>query len=262
MKNRRRIAGLHAAESAIENVSHRIISVWIDPHREDGRITAIQRKLAGLGIKVQPAGRNQLVSLAENRNHQGIVLELKLADELGESELRNALADLPTQPLYLVLDHVQDPHNLGACLRTADAAGVLGVIITKDQSAGLTPTVAKIASGATETVPLYRVTNLSRALGWLKEAGLWIAGAAGEAQRSLYETDLAIPLALVIGAEGKGLRRLTRESCDFLVKIPMLGQIESLNLSVATGVLLFEAVRQRTQARGAVSRSERFEGRS
>jgi 23S rRNA (guanosine2251-2'-O)-methyltransferase len=262
MKNRRRIAGLHAAESAIENASDRIISVWIDPHREDSRITAIERKLAGLGIRVQPAGRNQLDSLAESRNHQGIVLELKLTAELGESELRDVLASLPRQPFFLVLDHVQDPHNLGACLRTADAAGVHGVIITKDQSVGLTPTVAKIASGAAETVPLYRVTNLNRALAWLKEAGLWIAGAAGEAQQSLYETDLAIPLALVVGAEGKGLRRLTRESCDFLVKIPMFGQIESLNLSVATGVLLFEAVRQRTQASGTVSRSERFEGQS
>jgi 23S rRNA (guanosine2251-2'-O)-methyltransferase len=247
MKNRRRIAGLHAAEAALENAPDKIISVWIDPRREDGRIAVIERKLASLGILVQPAGRSQLDSLAESRNHQGIVLELKLAAELGESELQDALASLSRQPFFLILDHVQDPHNLGACLRTADAAGVQGIIITKDQSVGLTPTVAKVASGAAETVPLYRVTNLNRVLGWLKEAGLWIVGAAGEAERSLYEIDLAIPLALVIGAEGKGLRRLTRESCDFLVKIPMFGQIESLNLSVATGILLFEAVRQRTQ---------------
>lgn len=249
MKNRRRIAGLHAAEAALENAPDKIISVWIDHRREDGRIAAIERKLASLGIPVQPAGRNQLDSLAESRSHQGIVLELKLAAELGESELQDALANLSRQPFFLVLDHVQDPHNLGACLRTADAAGVLGVIITKDQSVGLTPTVAKVASGAAETVPIYRVTNLNRVLGWLKEAGLWIVGAAGEAERSLYEIDLAIPLVLAIGAEGKGLRRLTRESCDFLVKIPMFGQIESLNLSVATGVLLFEAVRQRAQAK-------------
>ncbi|WP_434150318.1 23S rRNA (guanosine(2251)-2'-O)-methyltransferase RlmB [Methylocaldum gracile subsp. desertum] len=249
MKNRRRIAGLHAAEAALENAPDKIISVWIDHRREDGRIAAIERKLASLGIPVQPAGRNQLDSLAESRSHQGIVLELKLAAELGESELQDALANLSRQPFFLVLDHVQDPHNLGACLRTADAAGVQGVIIPKDQSVGLTPTVAKVASGAAETVPIYRVTNLNRVLGWLKEAGLWIVGAAGEAERSLYEIDLAIPLVLAIGAEGKGLRRLTRESCDFLVKIPMFGQIESLNLSVATGVLLFEAVRQRAQAK-------------
>jgi len=248
MKNRRRIAGLHAAEAALENTPDKIISVWIDRRRDDARIAAIERKLVSLGISIQSAGRNQLDSLAESRNHQGIVIELKLAAELGESELQDALATPSRQPFFLVLDHVQDPHNLGACLRTADAAGVQGVIITKDQSVGLTPTVAKVASGAAETVPVYRVTNLNRALGWLKESGLWMVGAAGEAERSLYETDLAIPLALVIGAEGKGLRRLTRESCDFLVKIPMFGQVESLNLSVATGVLLFEAVRQRTQA--------------
>ncbi|HYE35807.1 23S rRNA (guanosine(2251)-2'-O)-methyltransferase RlmB [Methylocaldum sp.] len=248
MKNRRRIAGLHAAEAALENAPDKIISVWIDHRREDGRIAAIAQKLASLGIPVQPAGRNQLDSLAESRNHQGIVIELKLSGELGESELQDVLAELPNRPFFLVLDHVQDPHNLGACLRTADAAGVQGIIITKDQSVGLTPTVAKVASGAAETVPVYRVTNLNRVLGWLKEAGLWIVGAAGEAEQSLYEIDLAIPLALVIGAEGKGLRRLTRESCDFLVKIPMFGQIESLNLSVATGVLLFEAVRQRARA--------------
>ena len=152
-------------------------------------------------------------------------------------------------PLFLVLDHVQDPHNLGACLRTADAAGVRGVIITKDQAAGLSPVVAKVASGAAEAVPLYRVTNLARTLQWLKEAGLWIVGAAGEAPRSVFETDLNLPMALVMGAEGKGMRRLTRESCDLLVKIPMAGTVESLNVSVATGVLLFEAVRQRSQSR-------------
>jgi 23S rRNA (guanosine2251-2'-O)-methyltransferase len=132
-------------------------------------------------------------------------------------------------------------------LRSADAAGVHGVIITKDQAVGITPTVSKVASGAAETVPLYKVTNLARALGWLKDAGLWIVGAAGEADKTVYQTDLNLPLAIVMGAEEKGLRRLTREHCDFLVKIPMLGQVESLNVSVATGILLFEAVRQRTK---------------
>jgi 23S rRNA (guanosine2251-2'-O)-methyltransferase len=146
------------------------------------------------------------------------------------------------------LDHVQDPHNFGACLRTADAAGVQGVVLTKDQSAGMTTTVAKVASGAAETMPIYRVTNLARALDWFKESGIWVAGAAGEAAESLYETDLTLPLALVMGAEGQGLRRLTRERCDLLVSIPMAGQVESLNVSVATGVLLFEALRQRRAA--------------
>lgn len=168
-----------------------------------------------------------------------------MPDRLGENELRTVLESPGSLPLFLVLDHIQDPHNFGACLRTADAAGVQGVILTKDQSVGITPVVAKVASGAAESMPVYQVTNLARALTWLKEAGIWVVGAAGEAARTVYESDLNRPLALVMGAEGKGLRRLTRDTCDYLVRIPMAGQVESLNVSVATGVLLFEAVRQR-----------------
>jgi 23S rRNA (guanosine2251-2'-O)-methyltransferase len=145
----------------------------------------------------------------------------------------------------LILDHVQDPQNLGACLRTADAAGVQGVIVTKDQAVGITPTVCKVASGAAETVPVYQVTNLSRTISWLKEQGIWIAGAAGEAEQTIYATDVNMPLALVMGAEEKGMRRLTREQCDFLVKIPMQGSVESLNVSVAAGVMIYEIYRQR-----------------
>lgn len=245
MKTRRRVAGLHAAESALEHSPDKIVSVWIDARRGDARIAAIVQRLGELGITAQAAGKSRLDALAEGHNHQGVVIELVLPGELGEHDLRDALASLETLPFFLVLDQVQDPHNLGACLRTADAAGVQGVILTKDQSVGMTPTVAKVASGAAETVPIYRVTNLARALGWLKESGIWVVGAVGEADRSVYEADLALPLAVVVGAEGKGLRRLTRELCDFLVKIPMAGQVESLNLSVAAGVLLFEAVRQR-----------------
>lgn len=245
MTSRRRIVGLHAVESALEHSPDKIVGVWLDEGRGDRRISALARRLEQQGISVQPAARNKLDNLAEGRSHQGVVMEMILPGELGENELRTALEHPVGLPFFLVLDHVQDPHNFGACLRTADAAGVQGVVVTKDQAAGLTPTVAKVASGAAETVPVYRVTNLARALGWMKESGVWIAGAAGEAERSVYETDLALPLALVIGAEGKGMRRLTREHCDFLVKIPMAGQVESLNLSVAAGVLLFEAVRQR-----------------
>jgi 23S rRNA (guanosine2251-2'-O)-methyltransferase len=149
--------------------------------------------------------------------------------------------------LLLVLDNVQDPHNLGACLRTADATGVNGVIITKDKATGITPTVCKVASGAAETVPIYQVTNLSRTLRWLKGEGIWVLGAAGEAQQTVYQADLTVPMALVIGAEGTGLRRLTKENCDLLIKLPMLGQVESLNLSVATGAFLYETVRQRSK---------------
>jgi 23S rRNA (guanosine2251-2'-O)-methyltransferase len=176
------------------------------------------------------------------------VIEVLVPEELDENALRTVLEQPVGNPFFLVLDHIQDPHNFGACLRTADTAGVQGVILTRDQSVGITPVVAKVASGAAETMPVYRVTNLARALTWLKESGIWVVGAAGEAGRTVFETDLTVPLALVMGAEGKGMRRLTRESCDVLVSIPMLGQVESLNVSVATGVLLFEAVRQRGSA--------------
>jgi 23S rRNA (guanosine2251-2'-O)-methyltransferase len=245
MKNRRRVAGLHAAESALEHSPDQIICAWIDDRRGDGRLAAVVDKLSAFGVAVQFAGKSRLDALAEGRNHQGVVMELALPGELGEHELRDVLENPRGMPFFLVLDHVQDPHNLGACLRTADAAGAQGIILTKDQSVGLTPTVAKVASGAAETLPIYRVTNLVRTLDWLKESGIWVAGAAGEADCLVYDADLAIPLAFVIGAESKGLRRLTREHCDLLVRIPMAGHVESLNLSVATGVLLFEAVRQR-----------------
>jgi 23S rRNA (guanosine2251-2'-O)-methyltransferase len=245
MKPTRRIVGLHAAAAALEHTPNKLIAAWVDTQRLDGRVARLKQELDAVGVTIHPATRRQLDSLAEGRPHQGIIIELEMPRELNEADLQDALEHGAGEGFFLVLDHVQDPHNLGACLRTADAAGVQGVIITKDQAVGITPTVAKVASGAAETVPIYRVTNLVRALDWLRDSGIWLAGAAGEASQSLYEVDLNIPLAVVVGAEGKGLRRLTRERCDFLVKIPMYGQVESLNLSVAAGILLFEAVRQR-----------------
>lgn len=247
MSGKRRIVGLHAAQSALEHTPDKLTAAWLDIGRMDAKLTRIKQELELAGVSIHIANRKELDRLSEGRNHQGVIIELEMAHELGESDLRDALEVLQGQAFYLVLDHVQDPHNLGACLRTADAAGVNGVIITKDQSVGITPTVAKVASGAAETVPLYKVTNLARTLGWLKEAGIWIVGAAGEAEKTIYQTDLNMPLALIMGAEEKGMRRLTRENCDFLVKIPMLGQVESLNVSVATGIVLFEAVRQRSK---------------
>lgn len=255
MKARRCVAGLHAAEAALQHGPERIITAWMDPARTDARLTRLLDQLRSLGIKPQPVNRSRLDSLAEGDHHQGLVLEVRVPDELGESELRTVLEAPGPLPLFLLLDHVQDPHNFGACLRTADAAGVQGVVVTRDQSAGITPVVAKVACGAAETLPVYRVTNLSRAITWFKAAGVWVAGAAGEAPRSLYDTDLSVPLALVMGAEGKGLRRLTREHCDWLMKIPLLGRVESLNVSVATGVLLFEVLRQR-QAGGYALHSQ------
>lgn len=245
MKAKRRVVGIHAVESLLAHHPDRIVAAWIDGRRSDGRLAAIASRLEALGVHAQPTGRDRLEVLAEGHHHQGIVIESVVPADLGENELRDALEHINHLPFFLVLDHVQDPHNFGACLRTADAAGVQGIVVTRDQSVGVTPTVAKVASGAAETLPIYRVINLARTLGWLKESGIWAVGADGEAEKSLYEADLAIPLALVIGAEGKGLRRLTREYCDFLVSIPMAGQVESLNLSVAAAVLMFETVRQR-----------------
>lgn len=250
MKGKRRVAGVHAAEAAVEHHPDRIVKVWLDDRRDDGRILRLAGRLAALGIDPLPTARSRLDALAEGHHHQGVVIELAGLGELGESELRSVLESPRGCPFFLVLDQVQDPHNLGACLRTADAAGVQGLVLTKDQSVGITPTVAKVASGAAETVPIYRVVNLARALDWMKQSGIWLVGAAGEAAGSVYDIDLTVPLGLVVGAEGKGLRRLTRERCDLLARIPMAGSIESLNLSVATGILLFEAVRQRRTGRG------------
>lgn len=241
----RRVFGLHAAETAIEQRAEQILSAWVDADRADLRLTRLRQALAAAGVPWEPASKKRLNELAGRGNHQGVVLEVNLPDDRCEQDLYAAVASSGSPALLLVLDQVQDPHNLGACLRTADAAGVMAVVIPKDQSAGVTPTVAKVASGAAETVPIYRVTNLARCLDQLKKSGLWIVGAAGNADSSVFDCDLTVPLALVLGGEGRGLRRLTREKCDFTVRIPMTGRVESLNVSVAAGVLLYETLRQR-----------------
>ena len=232
-------------QAALDYSPKKIHQAWVDSGRQDKRLTQAIDDLGALGIVPEKVDRKRLDRLADNNNHQGIVIEVEMPGELSESDLKTAVENLTETALFLVLDNVQDPHNLGACLRTADATGVHGVIITKDNATGITPTVCKVASGAAETVPVYQVTNLARTLRWLKGEGLWIMGAAGETAQTVYTTDFTIPMALVVGTEGKGLRRLTKEQCDVLVSVPMLGQVESLNLSVATGVLLYEAVRQR-----------------
>lgn len=240
-----KIYGIHSVQSALDYSPKKIGKAWVDSQRQDKRLTQLVDDLLDLGIEPEKVDRKKLDKLADSNNHQGIVVEVEMPAELTESNLKDAVLTLSGTPLFLILDNVQDPHNFGACLRTADAAGVHGVIITKDNATGITPTVCKVASGAAETVPVYQVTNLARTLRWLKDQGVWVMGAAGEATQTAYQTDFTVPLALVVGAEGKGLRRLTKEQCDMLVKLPMLGKVESLNLSVATGVLLYEAVRQR-----------------
>ncbi|GAB6139843.1 23S rRNA (guanosine(2251)-2'-O)-methyltransferase RlmB [Methylosoma difficile] len=240
-----KLYGLHSVQAALDYSPKSINKAWIDEQRQDKRLSQAIDALLDLGIEPEKLDRKKLDKLAEGNNHQGIVIEVDMPGELSESDLKTAVQSLGETALFLVLDNVQDPHNLGACLRSCDATGAHGVIITKDNATGITPTVCKVASGAAETVPVYQVTNLARTLRWLKDQGLWIFGAAGEAEQTVYQADLTVPMAIVMGAEGKGMRRLTREQCDVLVKLPMQGKVESLNVSVATGVLLYEVVRQR-----------------
>ncbi|MBZ6072382.1 23S rRNA (guanosine(2251)-2'-O)-methyltransferase RlmB [Aeromonas schubertii] len=242
------IYGIHAVAALLEREPERFIEVWALKGREDDRLLPLLTELEGLGIRVQPVGRKALDEKSEGNNHQGIMARVKEAPRLSEHDLATLLDELSATaeaPFLLVLDGVTDPHNLGACLRSADAAGVHAVVVPKDKATGLTPIVRKVACGAAEVIPLIQVTNLARTLRELQERGVWIVGTAGEADHDLYQAKLTGPMALVMGAEGKGMRRLTREHCDELVSIPMAGAVSSLNVSVATGVCLFEAVRQR-----------------
>lgn len=237
--------GIHAVQAALDYSPEKIRRAWVDTQRQDARLQRVIDNLLALGIRPEKTERKKLDRMADGKNHQGIVASVELPAMRSEDELKQAVQALTENAFYLVLDQVQDPHNLGACLRTADAVGAHGIIVTKDNATGITPTVCKVASGAAETVPVYQVTNMARVLRWLKEQNIWVIGAAGEAEQSIFDMKLDMSLALVMGAEGSGMRHLTRQHCDFLVKLPMLGQVESLNVSVAAGVLLYEAFRQK-----------------
>lgn len=239
------IYGIHVVRSVLERDPVRVKELWVDRARRDQRLSDVVHLAESQGLGAQRVDGRRLEQLAGVGHHQGVVARCVPSPAWTEQELMRRLDTGPQPPLLLVLDGVTDPHNLGACLRTADAAGVLAVVAPRDRAVGLTPTARKVASGAAETTPFVQVTNLARTLEALKERGLWVAGADDAAQRDLHETDLAGPLVLVVGAEGRGLRRLTRERCDFLLRIPMLGSVESLNVSVATGICLYEALRQR-----------------
>ncbi len=243
------IFGLHAVEAALKQDAESIEQLWCDKQRRDKRLQGLVQLAAKRWIKPQQLSRDELDKLAPGGKHQGVVAQVKQSSATtarNETFLEQLLTDLEVAPFLLVLDGVTDPHNLGACLRSADAAGVHAVIAPRDRACGLTPVVRKVASGAAETVPFVQVTNLSRTIKSLRDAGVWVIGTAlEEGAMSLYERDLKGPLALVLGAEGKGIRRLTRENCDELVYVPMAGTVQSLNVSVATGVCLFEALRQR-----------------
>ena len=239
------IYGIHAVQAVLANAPERLIEVYVLKGREDKRLQPLLNELHNVGVSVQFLNRQTLDKKADGEVHQGIIARVQPAKELNENDLDQILQH-QQNPLLLVLDGITDPHNLGACLRTADAAGVCAVIMPKDKSAQLTSIARKVACGAAENVPLIRVTNLARTLRLLQqEYNVWVVGTAGEATESLYQTKLSGALALVMGAEGEGMRRLTREHCDQLISIPMAGSVSSLNVSVATGVCLFESVRQR-----------------
>jgi len=239
------VYGIHTVAALVERSPERIDSLLILEGRSDQRMQQLLQAAERAEIRIVRQSREALDKYEVK--HQGVVALLAQQFEYREADLK-ALIERSANPLLLILDGVTDPHNLGACLRSADAAGVDAVIAPRDNAASLTPVVRKVACGAAEAVPFVQVTNLARTLRDLKEWGVWIVGTAGEADTLIYDQDLTGPIALAMGAEGSGLRRLTREHCDFLVKLPMAGSVSSLNVSVATGICLFEAVRQRRKS--------------
>ena len=235
--------GFHAVGVRLKTAPASVIEIYADPTRRDARMKQFLARAAEAGVRVIEADGVRLAKLSGSHGHQGVAARVHPIEQARSlDDLLDALSD---PPLLLVLDGVTDPHNLGACLRVADGAGAHAVIAPKDHAAGINATVAKVASGAAETVPYFMVTNLARTLGELKERNIWVTGTSGDADKTLYEVDLAGPTALVLGADGPGMRQLTRKTCDQLVRIPMMGAVESLNVSVASGVCLYEARRQR-----------------
>jgi len=240
------VYGLHAINAVLERSPERLLELWMSQPREDARSRELRTRAQNAGVRVQSVGSEALDKLVGEVAHQGAVAAVRPLKGWDEHDLLEALSRAGEPALLLVLDGVTDPHNLGACLRTADAAGAHAVLIPKDRAAAVDGVVRKVAAGAAEFVPVASVTNLARVIEKLKERGIWVVGTDAEAVQTLYAADLNRPLALVLGAEGGGLRRLTRERCDFLVRIPMAGQVQSLNVSVAAGIALFEARRQRS----------------
>lgn len=238
------VFGVHSVTALLEQQPEHILELWLQQGRHDQPIKHIEQLANEQGLAVRWVDKGSINQRASG-NHQGVLAWRKALPALGDNDLPALLDNIEGTPLIVVLDGVTDPHNLGACLRTAEAAGAHVIIAPKDKSAPLNATSAKVACGAADLVPYVRVTNLVRTLNTLQERGIWVGGTAGEATQSLYQQDLTGALAWVMGAEGKGMRRLTREHCDFLVNIPMSGAVSSVNVSVATGICLFETVRQR-----------------
>jgi 23S rRNA (guanosine2251-2'-O)-methyltransferase len=244
MRGTETIYGVHAVRVMLERHAERVLSVRLAEHRDDPRVKAIEELARRHQRPVQRVDLHSLRQLLGDVAHQGVAADITPLPPWTEDELLTALQSA-SAPLLLALDGVQDPHNLGACLRTADACGALAVVVPRDRAAQLTPAARKVAAGAAETTPVVAVTNLVRTLKLLKDAGLWVVGADAGAEKAAREVDLKGPLVLVLGAEGTGLRHLTQQNCDFMVRLPQCGAVESLNVSVAAGMLLYEAVRQR-----------------
>ena len=244
------LCGFHGVQASLGRAPGEIIEALVDAGRHDPRMKRLRGDLTQAGVPFRPAPRDELDRLSRGVRHQGVVARIRgqrAARQPGLGELDRLLERLDHRALLLVLDQVQDPHNLGACLRTADGAGVDGVILPKDGACPVNPTVTRVAAGAVGRLPVFYVPNLARALESLQKRGIWITGADEGAEQTLYGVDFSADAAIVMGAEGRGLRRLTRERCDQLARIPMSGDVSSLNVSVAAGLFLFEAIRQRTE---------------
>jgi 23S rRNA (guanosine2251-2'-O)-methyltransferase len=235
--------GFHAVGVRLKTAPKSIIEIYVEPTRRDARMRQFVERATEAGVRLIEADGLRIAKLCGSHGHQGVAARVEIIQQT--NSLDDLLDGVQGPPLLLVLDGVTDPHNLGACLRVADGAGAHAVIAPKDHAVGVNATVAKVASGAAETVPYFMVTNLARTLGELKERNIWCLGASDDAPQTLYQADLKVPVALVLGAEGAGMRQLTRKTCDGLISIPMRGAVESLNVSVASGICLYEALRQR-----------------
>lgn len=238
------LGGIHSVTTVLTHHPDRVLSLYISENREDQKIKTIIQAAKNHQIAIHNIDKKKLEHHLPGVNHQGVAVQFKELPTYGEHDIED-FVNKTNEPLFLILDGVQDPHNLGACLRSADAAGVTAVIIPKDRAVGINQTVRKVACGAAEVIPVIMVTNLARAMTILQDAGVFLIGLAGETDKAIYDVDLKGRIGLVLGAEEHGMRRLTRDKCDIIAAIPMHGSVESLNVSVATGISLFEAVRQR-----------------
>jgi 23S rRNA (guanosine2251-2'-O)-methyltransferase len=239
------LIGIHAVDAALTHDAGNLVELYIESGSQNARVKELGERAREMGVKPHARDRAALDRMTGGARHQGVVARYKAPAPLPESALEGLAEKAGRTALFLVLDGITDPHNFGACLRSAEAAGVTAVVVPKDRAVGVTPTVRRASAGAADRVPIVSASNLPRALRHLKDAGVWLVGLAGDAPQSLYALDLQGPTAIVLGSEGEGLRRLTRQNCDFLARIPMRGDIDSLNVSVTAGIALFEALRQR-----------------